>query len=201
MYKQHTHTNTRGTYTVEDEAFALDVCSHSQAGSFENYSQTHLRTFRKTVCVHKHAHTSFIRSCMRVRLIQVDIFAHRRACSNALIISPFNSSTASLNSSIKQEGKKYLYININISTVLLMHPFELPILFKCNSIPHQNEQLLHGCVEAFSFRAHFKAICLLCRLLTLSVVIKGAHRNLWFNYTGLVMQRGPGWGDMLNKNK
>lgn len=73
-------------------------------------------------------------------------------------------------------------------------PFWTFHLFQVQQHPLQNEQLLHSCVKAslFYFLAHFKAICLLCCLLTLSVVIKGALWNLWFNYTGLVMQRGPG---------
>lgn len=86
-------------------------------------------------------------------------------------------------------------------TVLGVHTlaFEHFILFKCNNTAAKMSSPSVGAPQRFFPLAHFKAICLLCRLLTLSVVIKEARGNLWFNYTALVMQRRPGWLDMLNK--
>lgn len=137
--------------------------------------------------------------CSLVTLNQIYIFAHCHARSDTLIIPAFTLQRTCIpqkHSSKKgRRGKK-------IHTVLPMHihSFEHFILFKCNSITTEMNSFSIAVSKRF-FLAHFKAICLLCCLLTLSVVIKGAHWNLWFNYTGLVMKRRPGWADMLNKNK
>lgn len=156
---------------------------------------THFQTYFVSSYKHTHAHPN-----THICTVMLAAFL-----TFVLCYSPLSCNPASLKSSQKRREGIYIYRYRYIYVYVPYSPCTYTLLnissfSSATTSPTKWTDSPLLCQSVFS-PAHFKAICLLCRLLTLSEVIKGARWNLWFNYTGLVMQRRPGRADMLDKNK